>query len=195
MHVQRSRRPGEGSLPWIAALGHPLNREPLPGSGRLSPSSGQRLYSPRSLTYGKLAGYCIATSLPATDFNIDIRQTAASMSLLPYTRAHSVTGEEWLANADPGLGVGVGSRHHAVPAFYLKRIATSSPDAFLRYSPPCRTRTLIASYVVCEGPEHSPSSVTPRPCSGSTMAPSPSGAACEQRCPPTTVAAGPATSY
>jgi hypothetical protein len=27
----------------------------------------------RSLTYRKLAGYCIAKTLPATDFNIDIR--------------------------------------------------------------------------------------------------------------------------
>src|ERR1700678_965981 len=110
MHVQRSRRPGEGPLPWIAALGHPLNRETFPAPGRLSTSSDQRLCSSRSLTYGKLAGYCIATSLPATDFNIDIRQTAASMSLLPRTRAHSVTVTRTRQDDGDAVSDGTGPR-------------------------------------------------------------------------------------
>jgi hypothetical protein len=39
-------------------------------------------------------------------------------------------GEEWLANADPS--VGVGSRHHTVPAFYLKRFANGSKQLTVR---------------------------------------------------------------
>jgi hypothetical protein len=38
--------------------------------------------------------------------------------------------QEWLANADPGLGVG--SRHHTVPAFYLKRFANESTELSVR---------------------------------------------------------------
>ena len=38
--------------------------------------------------------------------------------------------EEWLANADPS--VGVGSRHHTVPAFYLKRFANKSTELSVR---------------------------------------------------------------
>jgi hypothetical protein len=38
--------------------------------------------------------------------------------------------EEWLANADPS--VGVGSRHHTVPGFYLKRFANGSTELSVR---------------------------------------------------------------
>jgi Protein of unknown function (DUF4238) len=37
---------------------------------------------------------------------------------------------EWLANAD--LSLGVGSRHHTVPAFYLKRFANGSTELSVR---------------------------------------------------------------
>ena len=152
MRVQRSRRAGEGSLPWIAASGHPLNRETFPAPGRLSTSSDQRLYSSRSLTYGKLARYCIAKTLPATDLNIDIRQTAASMSPLPHTMAHSVTIT--VAAQDDGAAVSDGTcecRLPAPPGLILREKPSARPRERCPASGPGRRRRSRAGGAVSRG--------------------------------------------